>query len=109
MFQKFISKKGTSFILAPCSMTVDELIGFLEQYRGLQFFMGAAEDLAFIATDTGISCESFDYLCEWAQEESQHLEEKYVTSSILTMKSEQKRSGVTDMNIMTMTMNEVQI
>jgi hypothetical protein len=75
MFQKFISKKGTSFILAPCSMTVDELIGFLEQYRGLQFFMGAAEDLAFIATDTGISCESFDYLCEWAQEESQHLEE----------------------------------
>ena len=74
MFKKFTSKEGTSYILSTnAGMLVDELITFLEQYRGLKFFMGAAEDLAFVATDEGISCESYETLREWATEENEHL------------------------------------
>ena len=74
MFKKFTSKEGTSYILSTnAGMLVDELITFLEQYRGLKFFMGAAENLAFVATDEGISCESYETLREWATEENEHL------------------------------------
>ena len=76
MFQKFTSNKGNIYAMSTDYVTsVDEMIAFLEQYRGMKFFVGATEDLALIISDGYVSCESFSYMRSQADEENKHLEE----------------------------------
>lgn len=76
MFQKFTSKKGNVYVKSTDYITtVDEMIAFLEQYRGMQFYVGATEHLAFLISNGFVSCDDCSYVMSRAYEESMHLEE----------------------------------
>ncbi len=56
----YASTKGRSQVL-----TVDEVIEFLEDYRGMEFYNGAAEDTSFRVQHGMVACDRLDF---WTSE-----------------------------------------
>lgn len=76
MFQKFINKKGQIYVLSTDYVTtVDEMIAFLEQYRGMRYYVGAVEDLSFLISDGTVHCDSSSYLISLDSDEDMDWDE----------------------------------
>lgn len=64
MLKVFVCNDGTVYASTRehmGSMTVGEVIEFLEQHRGKEFWNGAAGRTSFRATDDCVSCDLFDF------------------------------------------------
>lgn len=69
MIQKFICTDGTVYAKATGSeATIDEVIEFLEQFRGMRFWNGATGDVAFRLDGNTICCDSHNYNLICAEE-----------------------------------------
>lgn len=72
MLKEFRCPDGT--VYASCKqeggiITVDEVIAFLEQHRGKQFWNGAAENTSFRTDGEMVSCDSLTYWMEELEDE----------------------------------------
>lgn len=76
MIQKFICTDGTVYAKATGSeATIDEVIEFLEQFRGMYFWNGATGDVAFRLDGNTICCDSAEYQVKCAAEKDNTLSE----------------------------------
>ena len=63
MIKKYVCKDGTVYANADEWMVdVDELIEFLEPFRGKKFYNGAVENLGFRVNAEQIWCDEMDYI-----------------------------------------------
>ena len=77
MIRKFICKDGAVFAKSTSfDASVDEVIDFLEQYRGMRFWNGAAGDVAFRLDGGTICCDSADFTLEQAYTKSKNIGEQ---------------------------------
>ena len=81
MIKKFICDDGTVFAFSTgYDASVDEVIEFLEAYRGKRFWNGAAGDVTFRLDGETICCDSKEFQYEQAYEKSEEIEELLVDS-----------------------------
>ena len=79
MIKTFICDDGTVFAFSTgYDASVDEVIEFLEAYRGKRFWNGAAGDVTFRLDGETICCDSKDFQYEQAYEKSEEIEELLV-------------------------------
>ena len=77
MIRKFICKDGAVFAKSTSfDASVDEVIDFLEQYRGMRFWNGAAGEVVFRLDEGTICCDSADFILERAYMKSEHIGEQ---------------------------------
>lgn len=62
MVKKYVCKDGTVYAGADYYLPVEELIEFLEQFRGKLFYNGAAESLGFRIDGEHVWCDTLDYI-----------------------------------------------
>lgn len=69
MIQKFLCADGTVFgIPDDDNVLVDEVIAFLEPYRGKRFWNGATGNFAFRLEDGTVYCDDKDWQIEYAND-----------------------------------------
>ena len=79
MIKKFICDDGTVFAFSTgYDASVDEVIEFLEAYRGKRFWNGATGDVTFRLDGETICCDSKDFQYEQAYEKDEEIEELLV-------------------------------
>ena len=77
MLKRFFCKDGTVFARSTSSdASVDEIIDFLEAYRGMRFWNGAAGNIAFRVVDGVVCCDSEEYTVTQAYIKSQTIGEQ---------------------------------
>lgn len=64
--KEFALKSGKIIVYAGNSVSVDDIIAFLEQHRGKAFHNGAAADLAFCVDPkkNTVSCDEVEFFLE---------------------------------------------
>ena len=76
MIQQFHCSNGMVFAAADSYYaSVDDVIDFLEQFRGMTFYHGASGDVAFRLDGNTIICESLDAQIQRAYDEGNHVGE----------------------------------
>lgn len=76
MIRQFICNDGCIYAEADDhDATVDEVIAFLEQFRGKRFWNGAAGDVAFRFDGEVVCCDSADFQIQCACEKDELLGE----------------------------------
>lgn len=76
MIKKFVCDDGDVFAFSTgYDASVDEVIEFLEAYRGKRFWNGAAGDVAFRLAGDTICCDTEEYQYSQAYEKSEEIEE----------------------------------
>ena len=76
MIKQFICNDGSIYAKADgYEATVDEVIEFLEQFRGMLFWNGAAGDVAFRLNGNVVCCDHADFQIECAREKNELLAE----------------------------------
>ena len=80
MIKQFFCKDGSIYAKAEGNeVTVDELIEFLEQFRGKLFWNGASGDVAFRIEGNIVCCDSADFNIQHAYEKDDFLGEMICT------------------------------
>lgn len=72
MLKVFVCHDGTVYASTKYHMgtvMVDDVIEFLEQHRGKEFWNGAVGETCFRADDEVVSCDSFDFWMENMEDE----------------------------------------
>lgn len=101
MIRKLMCSNGMVFAKADgIEATVDEVIDFLEQFRGLRFWNGASGDVAFRLDNECVCCDSADFHVECASRVDEALGEMvcnfFFTSSIERITEEEWRTRHAD-------------
>lgn len=76
MIKQFTCSDGSIYAKAEgLDANVDEVIEFLEQFRGMRFWNGAAGDVAFRLDGEVVCCDSADFQIQCASEKDELLGE----------------------------------
>lgn len=104
MIKQFTCSDGSIYAKAEgFNATVDEVIEFLEQFRGMFFGNGATGDVAFRLDGDTICCDSADFQIQCASEKDELLGEMiceffYDSKEKSTTEEEQRREYENDCN-----------